>query len=203
MYCAGGRKEGRTFLGLGWGCNDEQQMRKSFGFGRDDFSRFIDLQAWLLCDNVMTTHSRQLHLMGTVLPAQMLGAAHMVLSPTCILDLQECFFELGYPCNQVSSVLATRQSCRLQNVLMRHSESERKCIKANAADPVSTSVKVNITGITFNCFGLWVTSIKGSVREAGCCTRSCCTHHRSKSMLPFVTVGATNCDTRFEGDAML
>ena len=49
FWHAGGRKEGRTFLGLGWGSADEKKMRKSFGFGRDDFSRFIDLQARLLC----------------------------------------------------------------------------------------------------------------------------------------------------------
>jgi hypothetical protein len=32
-------------LGLGWSSADEKKMRTSFGFGRADFSRFIDLQA--------------------------------------------------------------------------------------------------------------------------------------------------------------
>jgi hypothetical protein len=44
----GNREPDRTFLGLGWSSADEKKMRKSFGFGRNDFSRFIDLQVRLL-----------------------------------------------------------------------------------------------------------------------------------------------------------
>lgn len=31
-------------MGLGWSASDERKMQKSFGFGRANFARFIDLQ---------------------------------------------------------------------------------------------------------------------------------------------------------------
>ena len=31
-------------MGLGWSSSDECKMTQSFGFGRADFARFIDLQ---------------------------------------------------------------------------------------------------------------------------------------------------------------
>ena len=34
----------RTFVGLAWTSSVEHKMTQSFGFGRSDFFRFIDLQ---------------------------------------------------------------------------------------------------------------------------------------------------------------
>jgi len=37
------RQPGLTFVGLSWDSSDETKMRSSFGFGRADFDRFVDL----------------------------------------------------------------------------------------------------------------------------------------------------------------
>lgn len=40
----------RTLVGLAWSSTVEHKMMQSFGFGRSDFFRFIDLQEVAACE---------------------------------------------------------------------------------------------------------------------------------------------------------
>ena len=105
---AGGRKEGRTFLGLGWGSADEKKMRKSFGFGRDDFARFIDLQARLLRAEVSHDCVFRCVCHWTAVHPLILEAGSPMWTPI----LQDVLAELGYPNNEVIPNVC----CHIRNI---------------------------------------------------------------------------------------